>query len=94
MNWTVETLNDTVDAELAALLQDMQARFVWISNLIAEHGLHNVGQPYIKYFDRGLWEIKINLVGWANTSKIKKRFWEKLIAHHNFSYNNVKYKEI
>jgi serine/threonine-protein kinase len=30
---SVETLNDTVDAELAALPQDMQARFVWISNL-------------------------------------------------------------
>jgi phage-related protein len=37
----------------------MQARFVWISNLIAEHGLHNVGQPYIKYLDRGIWEIRL-----------------------------------
>jgi phage-related protein len=59
MNWTVETLNDAVDAELSALPKDMQARFVWISNLIAEHGLHNVGQPYIKYLEQGIWEIRL-----------------------------------
>ena len=50
MSWTVETLNDTVDAELTSLPKDMQARFVWISNLIVEHGLHNVGQPYIREY--------------------------------------------
>ena len=36
MNWSVETLNETVDAELAALPADMRARFIWIGNLIAE----------------------------------------------------------
>ena len=59
MNWTVETLNDTVDAELSALPNDMKARFVWICNLIAEHGLNNVGQPYVKYLEQGLWEIRL-----------------------------------
>ena len=59
MTWTVETLNDTVDSELSALPKDMQARFVWISNLISEHGLHNVGQPYVKYLEQGLWEIRL-----------------------------------
>lgn len=44
MNWTVETLNDTVDAELSALPNDMKARFVWIYNLIArlESGEQNI----------------------------------------------------
>ena len=59
MDWTVETLNDTVDAELSALPNDMKARFVWISNLIAEHGLNNVVQPYVKYLEQGLWEIRL-----------------------------------
>ena len=31
MAWTVETLNETVDAELEALPADMRARFVHIS---------------------------------------------------------------
>ena len=34
MTWTVETLNDIVDAELSALPNDMKAKLVWISNLI------------------------------------------------------------
>jgi phage-related protein len=59
MNWTVETLNETVDAELSALPKDMQARFVWISNLISEHGLNNVGKPYVRYLEQGLWEIRL-----------------------------------
>jgi phage-related protein len=59
MTWTVETLNDTVDAELSALPNDMKAKFVWISNLIAEHGLEKVGKPYVKYLEQGLWEIRL-----------------------------------
>lgn len=59
MPWSVETLNQTVDAELKALPADMRARFVWICTLIAEHGLQNVGQPYIKHIEGALWEIRM-----------------------------------
>ena len=33
MTWTLETLNDIVDAELAELPADMRARFRYISQL-------------------------------------------------------------
>ncbi len=59
MNWSVETLNETVDAELEALPADMRARFVWIANLITEHGLENVGEPYVKHIEKALWEIRL-----------------------------------
>lgn len=42
MSWTVETLNAVVDAELEALPEDMQSRFVYISRLIEEFGLEKV----------------------------------------------------
>ena len=38
MEWSVETLNTTVDEELNALPIDMRARFVRISELIAAVG--------------------------------------------------------
>ena len=38
MAWTVETLNEVVDAELEDLPADMRARFVHISRLIEELG--------------------------------------------------------
>jgi hypothetical protein len=41
MAWTVETLNETVDAELADLPADMRARLVRISELIESVGLLN-----------------------------------------------------
>ena len=51
MDWSVETLNETVDKELAALPADMRARFVWISQLITE--------PYVKHIEKALWEIRL-----------------------------------
>jgi hypothetical protein len=36
MSWTVETLNETVDAEVGALPEDMQARLARIAKLIED----------------------------------------------------------
>jgi hypothetical protein len=41
VGWTVETLNDTVDRELANLPADMRARFVRIAELVEAVGLPN-----------------------------------------------------
>ena len=49
MAWTVETLNDGVDAELDELPADMRARFVHISSLIEESGLERVREPHVKH---------------------------------------------
>jgi ribosome-binding protein aMBF1 (putative translation factor) len=46
MAWIVETLNETVDAELADLPVDMRARLVRISDLIESVGLPNVKEPH------------------------------------------------
>ena len=48
MAWTVETLNGTVDAELAELPADMRARLVRISELIESVGLPNVKEPHVR----------------------------------------------
>ena len=44
---------------LSEVLADMKSRFVWISNLISEHGLMKVGQPYVKHLEGDLWEIRM-----------------------------------
>ena len=49
MAWTVETLNETVDAELAELPADMRARLVRISELIESVGLPNVKEPHVRH---------------------------------------------
>lgn len=59
MEWTVETLNATVDAEIAALPADMRARLIRISALIMAVGLENVHEPHIKHIDGPLWEMRM-----------------------------------
>jgi phage-related protein len=59
MAWTVETLNETVDAELAELPADMRARLVRISELIESVGLPNVKEPHVRHVRGPLWEIRL-----------------------------------
>ena len=59
MVWTVETLNETVDAELAELPADMRARLVRISELIESVGLPNAKEPHVRHIRGQLWEIRL-----------------------------------
>lgn len=59
MAWTVETLNEAVDAELAELPADMRARLVRISELIESIGLPNVKEPHVRHIRGSLWEIRL-----------------------------------
>jgi len=59
MPWTVETLNETVDAEVEALPADMRARLARISNLVEQIGLENLGEPHVKHLEGRLWEMRL-----------------------------------
>lgn len=59
MTWTVETLNEVVDAELEELPADMLARFNYISRLIEEFGLEQVREPHVKHLRGSLWEMRM-----------------------------------
>ena len=59
MQWTVETLNELVDAELAALPEDMRVRFDRISRLIMAVGLERVREPHVKHLRGPLWEMRM-----------------------------------
>ena len=59
MPWSVETLNETVDAELAELPADMRARLVRVAGLIESVGLPNVKEPHVRHVRGQLWEIRL-----------------------------------
>jgi len=59
MAWTVETLNETVDTELAELPADMRARLARISELIEAVGLPNVKEPHVRHIRGPLWEVRL-----------------------------------
>lgn len=37
----------------------MQARYVWIANLLKESGPHQVGMPYVRPLRDKLWEMRL-----------------------------------
>ena len=57
--WTVETLKNTVDEELEALLVDLRARFVRTAQLVEAVGLPNVGESHVTYLGEAIWEIRL-----------------------------------
>ena len=57
--WVVETLDETVDAELECLPEDMRARFVRIAHLIEEQGLEFVGMPHLRHIEGPIWEMRL-----------------------------------
>lgn len=59
MNWTVETQNEIMDAELEALPEGLRARLARIVQLIEDKGLEPVGEPRVRHLLGRLWEIRL-----------------------------------
>ena len=59
MDWSVEPLNVTVEAELFALPADMQARFLRITDLLRTFGPQHLGMPHVRPLGKKLWEIRL-----------------------------------
>jgi phage-related protein len=59
VSWIVEVLDARVRDEIEALPPDMRARFRRIVELIQNHGLERVREPFVKHLDGPLWEMRI-----------------------------------
>jgi phage-related protein len=59
LSWTVETLNETVEAEVETLPEDMRARLARIALLIEQKGAWRVGEPHVKHVEGRLWEMRM-----------------------------------
>ncbi len=58
MTWTVETLSETVDEEIAALPPRVQAKVLWIVEQIEERGLPALRPPHLDHLGDGLYELR------------------------------------
>lgn len=59
MKWVVETLDERVDAEIAALPVDMRARLVRYSAIVEANGLRSLPAEAVKHLEDALWELRI-----------------------------------
>jgi phage-related protein len=58
VTWTVETLDATVDDEIASLPDDMQAGFLRLAERIEAVGLERIREPHVKHLRGKLWEMR------------------------------------
>lgn len=58
MKWTIETLNDAVDAEVEALPPKLRARLLRLFEMVESVGLDKVREPHVKHLDGKLWELR------------------------------------
>jgi phage-related protein len=59
MSWSVEFLDQDVQASLDALPLDIRTSFQRIVELILSHGLERVREPYVKHLEGPLWEMRL-----------------------------------
>ncbi len=59
MQWKVEILNEAVQAEIASLPADMQARFALLADRISQVGLETPSEPHVKHLTGKLWEMRL-----------------------------------
>ena len=56
--WTVEFLDERVEAEFDEFTADIKAEFVRISEMIAEVGLQDVSYPHVAHVNGKIWEMR------------------------------------
>ncbi len=59
MSWSVVVLDAVVEAEVQALPRDMQAKLLRIISMIEQIGLEKMREPYVKYLEHSLWEMRM-----------------------------------
>ena len=59
MAWSVEFLDEGVQAALEAMPADIRAAFRRIVELIASQGLERVREPYVKHLQGPVWEMRL-----------------------------------
>ena len=58
MRWAVETLDDTVDAEIMGLPSGLQARLIRLMEMVESVGLEQLHEPHAKHLEGKLWELR------------------------------------
>lgn len=58
MQWTVETLDDSVDAEIEALPPSLQARLIRLMEMVENVGLDRLREPHVKHIEGKMWELR------------------------------------
>lgn len=83
MTWQIELIPEA-EAELLALPEDMQARFLRIVDMLEELGPQRVGMPHVRPLENKLWEIRMTGRDGIARAIYVTRTGQRLIVLHVF----------
>lgn len=58
MKWKVDFYNQKVFEDIQKWPPNLKAKFIWIVDLIEKFGPQEVGMPYVKAINKGLFEVR------------------------------------
>jgi len=88
--WVVEFLDESVEALLDALPEDIQASFLRIAELIRSKGLEQVREPYVKHLDGPIWEMRLKGRGGIARAAYVTAIGKRVVAVHVFGKKTEK----
>jgi len=62
-SWTVEFLDERVEAEFDEFSTELKADFVHIAEMIEQVGLQSVGHPHVAHVEGKIWEMRAEDAG-------------------------------
>ena len=88
--WVVEFLDESVEALLDALPEDIQASFLRIAELIRSKGLEQVREPYVKHLDGPIWEMRLKGRGGIARAAYVTAIGKRVVVVHVFGKKTEK----
>ncbi|WP_271892766.1 type II toxin-antitoxin system RelE/ParE family toxin [Candidatus Phyllobacterium onerii] len=84
MNWMVETLDTTVDAEIEELPPALRSRLVRLMETIENVGLERLREPHVKHLSGKLWELRVKASEGIARGLYVTVKGRKVVIHHVF----------
>jgi len=82
MQWSVETLNNSVDAEIEALPPALQARLIRLMEMVESVGLDQLREPHVKHIEGKMWELRAKASeGIARGLYVTVTGWRVVVLH-------------
>ncbi len=90
MAWTVTTLDEDVDGEIAALPPKIQAKLLWIMEQIEARGLPQLGPPHLDHLGGGLYELRAKGLEGIGRALFVVAPWQRVVIVHAFQKKTQK----
>src|SRR3954451_12764696 len=90
MQWTVETLNHLVDAEIQTLPPLLNARLIRLMEMLENIGLERMREPHVKHIEGKIWELRAKAAEGTARALYVTTTGRRVVILHAFAKKSAK----